>query len=288
MRKKQSRATTEAAWQAGIATEVSFWDEYIATRGGQWPEDFQVRMDPHYPLQKNVIEVLQEPIPTHLKLLDVGAGPLTYLGKVWPGHAVDITAVDPLANEYGAIFEKYGLTPPVQTEVGFAERLVEQFGENQFDLVHARNCIDHSADPALAIRQMVAVTKPGGVVYMHHAVNEAVMQAYHGFHQWNLFGTRDCLYVGNRERTVNMTWQLAAVANVENQIFGNNEWIATRIYKRADQPWLSQVRQMASARYRARPGFQALREAKAFALSVASRGYARLATQVRGGSRTAS
>ncbi len=230
--KNRAKRAHEAAWQSGIATEIAFWDDFVATGGGLWPDDFQERMDPAHPLQESIIAALGKTAPPQLKMLDVGAGPLTYLGKVWPGHTLAITAIDPLAEEYAAIFQKYDLTPPIRTEIGFAERLVEQFGENQFDLVHARNCIDHGYDPALAIEQMVAVTKPGGVVYMHHAVNEATMQAYHGFHQWNLHGTPHCLYVSSRERTINVTQRLAWTADLSNQLFSNNEWIATTIRKR--------------------------------------------------------
>lgn len=230
--KERDRRELESSWQTGIVDEIAFWDDYVATEGGLWPEDFQVRMDPAQQLQQHIIDVFAQDVAREINMLDVGAGPLTYVGKVWPEHILKITAIDPLAEEYATIFQKHNLTPPVRTRVGFAERLVEQFGENQFDFVHARNCIDHSYDPALAIEQMVAVTKPGGIVYMHHAMNEATMQSYQGFHQWNLYGTVHCLYVGNRERTINMTRRLAFVADLSNQLFGNNEWIVTTIHKR--------------------------------------------------------
>ncbi|MCB0084948.1 MAG: hypothetical protein KDE47_28605 [Caldilineaceae bacterium] len=128
-------------------------------------------------------------------------------------------------------------------------------------MVHARNCIDHSYDPALAIEQMVAVAKPGGVVYMHHAVNEATMQAYTGFHQWNLYGTTDRLYVSNSQRLVNMTWRLARVATIANQIFANNQWIITQIYKRPAQSWGKQIKMTVRACLRARPGSESFRQA---------------------------
>lgn len=121
------QALITAAWQEGIPSEIAFWDNYIATQGGMWPEDFAIRMDPQSPLQQNVIEVFPATAGRELKILDVGAGPLTYLGKVWPGHALAITAVDPLADEYAAIFAKHNLTPPVRTTRGVAKRLVEQF-----------------------------------------------------------------------------------------------------------------------------------------------------------------
>lgn len=233
----------QATWEQGIAPEVAFWDDHIHTEGSLWPDDYQARMDPALPLQDHIREAFDVPEGTTLEILDVGAGPLTYLGKVWPGRTLNITAIDPLAEEYAAIFQRYQRTPPLPTQLGYAERLIGQFGENRFDLVHARNCIDHSHDPVLAIEQMVAVTKPGGLVYLHHAVNEAEIQQYHGFHQWNLHGTAASFYVSNPTCIVNMSFRLAAVADVSNQLSVGNTWIITQIYKRHPTTLLRRLRQ---------------------------------------------
>lgn len=218
-------------WQTGIAAELKFWKRWLAKRGGQWADDYAFRLDPNTALQQHVIDVLTPPIHQPLRLLDVGAGPATYLGKRWGEYVLEITAIDPLAEQYHALFCKYGVKPPVPTQTGYAERLVEQFGENCFDLVHARNCIDHSYDPALAIEQMVAVAKPGGIVYMHHAVNEAEQQRYHGFHQWNLAAQDGDLCVSNRTQRINMHTRLAPVATVETQLLGEGVWMINIIRK---------------------------------------------------------
>lgn len=225
--------TDQEEWQAGIAEELEFWDRWLASRGGQWPADFNFRLDPNAALQNHITTVLAPPPNGTLTILDVGAGPLTYLGKQWAPYQVQIIATDPLADAYQQLFRKHGITPPVLTQTGYAERLVEQFGENRFDLVHARNCIDHSYDPALAIEQMVAVTKPGGMVYMHHAVNEAEQQHYQGFHQWNLAVQDGDLCVSNRAQTINMHTRLAPVAIVETQLFDEGIWMINIIRKHA-------------------------------------------------------
>jgi SAM-dependent methyltransferase len=60
------------------------------------------------------------------------------------------------------------------------------FDRGQFDIVHARNTLDHSYDPVRAVRQMAEVTKPGGAVILHHYRNEAKNEGYKGLHRWNL------------------------------------------------------------------------------------------------------
>jgi len=231
-KRQQYQHEMAVRWQAGITPETDFWDNYIATRGGLWPEDFQLRMDPALHLQEHITEILDIPLGCDIHVLDVGAGPLTYVGKIWPGYKINITAVDPLADEYNQMFQKYGITPLVMTQAGKAEELVARFGTNRFDLVHARNCIDHAHDPVRAIEQMVSVAKPGGIVHLHHAVNEADTEGYCGFHQWNFHGTTEWFYISNQMQTINMTLRLAPVATITNKILGGNKWIITTIHKR--------------------------------------------------------
>lgn len=221
----------EGEWESGIPLELLFWDMWLASGGEPWPEDFQYRSTPAAPLQNHITEALGQ-VGVDVTILDVGAGPLTYLGKEWAGHNLTITAVDPLADEYDTLLHKHRITPLVRTQKGFAEQLVAQFGENRFDLVHARNCIDHSHDPWRAIQEMVAVAKPGGVIYMHHAVNEAETQNFQGFHQWNLFCKDGDLYIGDQRQEINVNQRLAPVATVESQLWHEGSWMINLMRKR--------------------------------------------------------
>src|SRR6185312_774648 len=148
-----------AAWQAGIQHELQFWDEYIRTGGGPWADIYRFRIDPNGPLQPRPAALL--PAKKCVKVLDVGAGPLTCLGKIHNGEKIDLAAVDPLAVGYNQILEKYSISPPVRTEEAAAEELAKKFPPNSFDLVYARNCIDHSYNPEVAVLQMIEVTMPG-------------------------------------------------------------------------------------------------------------------------------
>src|SRR5205823_466706 len=113
-----------------------------------------------------------------VSLADVGAGPLTWLGKSWPGRTVKIAAVDPLAEHYNRLLGEFGITPPIRTERAEAERLLTALPADHFDLVHARNTLVHSYDPLTAIGQMVAVVKPGGYVVLQHRANEGQGAGY--------------------------------------------------------------------------------------------------------------
>jgi ubiquinone/menaquinone biosynthesis C-methylase UbiE len=119
-----------------------------------------------------------------VEILDVGAGPLTIVGKKWPGREVHITPLDPNVDGYDGLLAKHGIVPPCRTVFGLAEEL--DFPEHSFDLVHARNSVDHSKDALQAIREMVRVVKKGCFVCLNHKVSEGRLEKYAEYHQWNL------------------------------------------------------------------------------------------------------
>jgi len=173
---------------AARAEEVAFWREWVRTRGGDWPDEFAQRLDARAELHWEIREALGSPEGSRVEILDVGAGPLTSLGGLWPGRDTAITAVDPLADEYEAILREFDVTPPFRTQRGDAMTLLRQFGRGRFDLVHGRNAIDHTPDAPGAIDQMLGVARTGGVVYLSHARNEGERQRYEGMHAWNFDG----------------------------------------------------------------------------------------------------
>lgn len=219
-----------AIWEQGVEDELEFWDAWARTRGLDWPQEFAERLDPQTPLQPHLCALLDPERSVH-ELLDVGAGPLTCLGKKWGGRMLRIRAIDPLAEQYRRILDKYGIVPLVVTEKGEAEQLTVYYPADHFDLVHARNCLDHSYDPEAAIRQMLGVVKPGGSVWLEHRINEGRNVEYEGLHQWNFYASRGEFCIASRRRTRNMTRRLAALCQVEcNE---NDGWITVKLRKGA-------------------------------------------------------
>jgi SAM-dependent methyltransferase len=222
-----------AAWQAGIQHELQFWEEYIRTGGGPWADIYRALIDPNSPLQPRPAALL--PAKKSVKVLDVGAGPLTFLGKIHKGEKIDLTAVDPLAVGYNQLLEKYGVSPPVRTEEAAAEDLAKKFRPNSFDLVFARNCIDHSYNPEIAVLQMIEVTIPGCYVLMEHLPNEGEHEQYLGLHQWNFSMTPNGDFIiASKTEKVNMTEKYKAIATIKCELVtdASNEWLVTRIQKK--------------------------------------------------------
>jgi SAM-dependent methyltransferase len=203
-----------ASWEAGKAPEVTFWRAWLATKGLDYPWDYEPRLDPAQPLQERITQHLGAPPGATVSILDVGAGPLTRLGKRWEGRIVWITAVDALAEQYERLLRDAGITPPVLTQPGEVERLTERFPKNSFDLVNIENALDHSYDPLLGIRQMLEVVRPGGYVLLLHDVNEAHRTGYVGFHQWNFCADNGHFIIWNPQNRVSVNDALGDIAEI--------------------------------------------------------------------------
>ena len=142
-------------------------------------------VDPGLELQDEYKALIDAPVGATVKLLDVGSGPLTRLGKKWEGRNLEVHPVDPLAENYKTLMARLRIPAPVAPEAGDGESLLQKFPANYFDFAHASNSLDHSYDPMLAIRQMLAVVKPGCYVYLWHFAREGFEERYAGLHQWN-------------------------------------------------------------------------------------------------------
>jgi len=163
-------------------------------------------------------------------VLDAGAGPLTMLGKVLDSHELEIVPVDPLAAAYRVLLEEHHVVPPVPTIYGHAENLLAAFTENSFDLVYARNSIDHSFDPVRAIRQMLAVARPACFVFLTHARNEGLRMGYQGLHQWNFDLEGGHLILWNPKRRVDLTREFHDLAEMHGSL--HEGWVNVRLRKR--------------------------------------------------------
>ena len=219
------------AWQSGIASERTFWDNWFAAKGGRWPQDFAKRLQ----ADAEIEEWLLGPDPRpDIRILDVGAGPMTILGRYYKGRPLDITACDPLAPIYAQLAIKHGVTPPVVTHAAFAEDLSSFYAVDSFDLVHCRNARDHSFDPVRGVSEMLKVAKLGGRVLLRHFTDEAEHGKYGGFHQWNFTASSGDFIVWNPEARIDVTEQLRSVADTDVRVSGRD--IVVTLIKRAPLP----------------------------------------------------
>ena len=208
------------AWRWRLPTEVGHWDIWLRTRGMADPGDFARRIEPDQPLQEHLKKLLPQSNGRPYRILDIGAGPLTTVGKVCNGSRIDLLAIDPLASVYDMLLEKNGITPPVRTKYGEAEQVAEMYEDGSFDLVHAANSLDHAHDPVAAIKAAARVVRPGGHVFLEHILNEGDREGYGGLHQWNFGVEGDSFTIASSSgQKTNMAKEFAGIANVTHSLY---------------------------------------------------------------------
>ncbi len=221
---------TKLRWRWSIRSEVHYWDGYLKTRGGAYGDDFRDRLNPALELQPELAALLPKD-KKDVRILDVGAGPLTYVGRQYGDYKLQIEAADPLAGEYDKLLAKYGINPPVRTKPGDAEKLREYFPEASFDLVHARNCIDHAYSPEHAVLEMLHVTKPSGYILMQHAPNEAISQDWAGLHNWNFAEEKGDFIISSKTTRVNFSEKYNDICTTRAYLNDAGDWLYTEIRK---------------------------------------------------------
>lgn len=162
------------------------------------------RLNPDKRIEGDLAELLWDIPYSKVKILDVGAGPITKVGYKLDRKFIELYPIDPLAKVYNRILNKKNIHPPVKTVFGNAEKLSKQFGENEFDLIYANNSIDHTASPVKAIHEIYHVLKPNHYFYFDHFINEGEKNKYYGLHQWNFYCKNDNLFLSNRTKDIEL------------------------------------------------------------------------------------
>jgi glycosyltransferase involved in cell wall biosynthesis len=224
----KERLLYKELWARGINDEVSWWQHWLLTEeGAKWKREVQ---NSHRALQDHLItDRIKTIAQDSISILDVGAGPVTNLGYTYPGKSVAITAIDPLAKQYRRILRSASISAPVKTVPCHGEQLLDRYAAESFDFVYACNSLDHSYDPLLVIKNMLALTKKNGFVVFRHYKNEAKTGDYDGLHQWNFDIKQNDLIIWNEQREHNLREIIGAGFEIECQYeessgYGGFQW----------------------------------------------------------------
>lgn len=159
-----------------IAHELGFWKEFVKTerfRRG-WASN-----TPNPELRDDIRDFVQQ--KPHQQLLDVGSGVVSILHGLIPAENMLVT--DPLGDLYALIYD-YERQRIKQPQPLTAEELPF---ENQFDIAHISNALDHTQNPRLAFERLLRAVKPGGYLIVQGFEREATFEKWQGFHQHDVF-----------------------------------------------------------------------------------------------------
>lgn len=118
-------------------------------------------------------------------VLDLGSGPISCLQWAADHGKITLMAVDPLAGEYAKILDEHGIRiePPIPCA---GEDLAELFRPCIFDLVFARNSLDHCESPRRCAESAAQVLRPGGLLVIESKIDEGTRADWRSPHAWNL------------------------------------------------------------------------------------------------------
>lgn len=216
-------------WLDGISYEVAFWKNVY-----RWSHTFKGMMGwSNYGstiqlegFDANAFLLSQE----KPQVYDVGSGMSYAVGSfIDKGNKVlvplNIHYMDPLAFHFNHILKKYKKQLP-QIEFGMAEYLSAFIPKNTASLITIQNALDHSSNPIKGIMEALFSLKKGGVLYLNHHPNEAEMEKYKGFHQYNIDEKEGNLMIWNKRENINVSQLLEGVASVEMKRMVNGHIIA--------------------------------------------------------------
>ena len=84
------------------------------------------------------------------------------------------------------LFDKYGRTPSWPLLECYCERLTESFAPQSFHCVWSHNALDHTQQPDVVFRNMVAVLRPAGYLIVQAWSREGTSAGWTGLHQHDL------------------------------------------------------------------------------------------------------
>ena len=167
-------------------------------------------------------------------IVDVGCALNYMLSNIYNGQTYNVVYLDPLADFYNRILEKYSPSYPRIT-FGMGEVLSLLFARNSVSFYHIRNALDHSVSPMAIIWQAMVTLRRGGILYLNHKPNEAVHEGYIGFHQYNIDCVDSRLIIWNKEERIDVAEVLGEYASVTPTVTEEGRIVAV-IEKKADIP----------------------------------------------------
>lgn len=159
----------------GIQHELKFWKQFVQTSrfldGWCGNEKTPELREPAY-------SFIVSKLPA--KVLDCGSGVCSILTGTVPNK--DLTVCDLLADEYASFFDysKYDIVKP------FPLACEELLYEEEFDIVHISNAIDHTQNVRTVVRSLWRAVKEGGYLIIQGFENEGLHENWQGLHQYNV------------------------------------------------------------------------------------------------------
>lgn len=235
MDSKENKKRNLETWLKGIPYEIAFWNSYYRNKKRRKDLFRWSMFDKSCDLDNfDIHSYIRNLGVANPKIMDVGCALSYMFGDIIDGEKREVIYLDPLANFYNKILDKYKIDRP-RIKFGTFETLSFFFEPNSIDFIHIRNALDHSSNPIEGILQCLIILKKGGILYLNHFVNEGEKEGYRGFHQYNLKEKDGNFIIWNKDKTIDLNKLLENIAEVKTTITENGRVVCV-IQKTAEVP----------------------------------------------------
>lgn len=121
------------------------------------------------------------------RALDLGCGPLGTLAHAHERGDLDVVGVDPLAEPYSELRERFGIAYPERLVASTGERLSDVVEDGSVDLIYSRNSLDHAEDVQRCFDEAARALRPGGVLALEVFAYEGFREDYDGLHRFDFW-----------------------------------------------------------------------------------------------------
>jgi SAM-dependent methyltransferase len=209
----KANAATDSIWHNNIDSELRHWESWL---GDPAFENLRrQRLEFSKAISADLVRLARVPPGATIRVIDVGSGPISTVGRTSPTNPVELTCTDALADQYNRLLDRFGFASLPRIAPVKGETLADVFGENRFNIVHCSNALDHFENPALSLQHMYRICKPGGVVVILSIEDEGEREKYSGLHQWNLHADDHGFWLWNRTSRRNLLAELPRAAEFE-------------------------------------------------------------------------
>jgi SAM-dependent methyltransferase len=189
-----------------LSSEIFFWEQayhqyYVSGKHPDW-WNANLTRNRYGKEMKKILDILSKEFNEKLRFIDVGSGPVTSYFDKLDINQWDIVTVDPLAQFYNRLNEKYKVNYPYKCVEGTGETLNTLFDNESYHLVLSQNAMDHATSPKIFMKNLYNILKPGGFLYLNGFAKEGEAAKWMGLHQHNLYVVGDHLFWTNRDKTV--------------------------------------------------------------------------------------
>lgn len=193
-----------------LSSEAFHWRRYYRQQSIQHPDREMSSAElPQGTKTKDSIvyalEQLRKEVQGDIYCLDVGCGPTSQFNtrQIEDDERVRVLSVDPLAEVYKELHERYNTGYAIECVTGYGEKLGELFPGKQFHLVYTQNAMDHSQNPVLFFKNCYDIVVDKGLLIVHGFIKEGTAARWIGLHNWDIEVDGDDLLLTDKQKKYN-------------------------------------------------------------------------------------